>query len=353
MANDPLTVVPLTWGHHGRGCLHIADSLLHTAPFVDFGSTRVLPSSLAEGGGALPGMAGRLSRVEGGACFEPRYPFVEGTRYSAIDTWNGTARLLGSITRPAPLAVPTTRVEAICPAVAEVPFNLLKLYVEFSAPMSEGFAIASVSVWRDGVEKLEGVFLDGPELWDRERKRLTMLLDPGRIKRGLVPHEEAGYPLVEGDTIEVRVAETFTDAAGAPLVAPRTVRYVVIPAMRTRVEPAKWQRSMPPAGSIEPLIVTFDRPLDHALVRRCIAVRREEGARIAGIAEPSADDTGWSFAPASRWRPGRYLLAIQTYLEDLSGNSVRRVFDRDLDNPDDYADVGGVLNVPFVIEPPR
>ena len=67
--------------------------------------------------------------------------------------------------------------------------------------MSEGFAARGVQVLRaDSGQPLQGVFLTmDPELWDPERRRLTLLLDPGRIKRGLVPNLEAGYPLNEGN----------------------------------------------------------------------------------------------------------------------------------------------------------
>ena len=91
------------------------------------------------------------------------------------------------------------------PSTDELPVNQLKLYVHFSSPMSEGWAARAVRVRRaDNDEPLEGVFLAmEPELWDRERRRLTLLLDPGRIKRGLVPNAEAGYPLIQGVSVIV------------------------------------------------------------------------------------------------------------------------------------------------------
>ena len=52
------------------------------------------------------------------------------------------------------------------------------IYVHFSSPMSEGWAARAVRVLRaDNDEPLEGVFLAmEPELGDRERRRLTLLL---------------------------------------------------------------------------------------------------------------------------------------------------------------------------------
>ena len=52
------------------------------------------------------------------------------------------------------------------------------------------------------------------ELWDPERRRLTVLLDPARIKRGLVPHRAIGYPLREGTSVTLVVDAEFPDAVG-------------------------------------------------------------------------------------------------------------------------------------------
>ncbi|MCW2931291.1 MAG: hypothetical protein JWM19_2253 [Actinomycetia bacterium] len=40
-------------------------------------------------------------------------------------------------------------------------------------------------------------------------------------------------------------------------------------------------------------------------------------------------------APARAWAPGSHQLIVDPVLEDLAGNSVSRVFDRDLTRPED------------------
>ena len=147
---------------------------------------------------------------DGSVCFLPRFPFVAGMRYSLLAHRNPadaaeTPPEVWNIQRPAEDAEPVASVVAIYPGGGEVPVNLLKLYVQFSEPMSEGWAQRAVRVCRDDtLEPLEDVFLPmEPELWDRQRQRLTLLLDPGRIKRGLVPNLEAGYPLTEGRPLPV------------------------------------------------------------------------------------------------------------------------------------------------------
>ena len=223
----------LEWAQHdGRDCLKIGgwtEAEHRELIGLDAGALSrrlaVYPSEAMAAGGRpdVPPVAG-LFLVEGAAVwFAPRFPFADGMSYSVLVGSGGDAdgAEVWEIRRPDPDASPTTEVVAIYPAAAELPVNLLRVYVHFSAPMSEGWAARAIKVTREDTgETLDDVFLPPePELWDRERKRLTMLLDPGRIKRGLVPNLEFGYPLVEGTTVRIAVDPAFRDAAGQPLRA--------------------------------------------------------------------------------------------------------------------------------------
>ena len=296
----------------------------------------VFPADLVQGAvGALEwqSIAGRFERDGDAVCFVPRFPFVAGTAYSLVVRGDADReREVWTLVRPGPAGTPTTEVTAIRPTATSIPVNTLRIYIEFSAPMSEGGARRSLRVQRaDDRTPLAGVFLDmTPELWDRERTRLTLLLNPGRIKRGLRPNEEAGYPLTVGVPIFVTVDGSFRDAAARTLRACAERSYEVGAALRSRVDPARWRLEVPAAGSAAPLRVTFDRPLDHALLRHCIEVHDAAGEPIPGEAATDPRETGWRFAPATAWRAGRYALVVDSRLEDVAGNSVTRVFDRDL-----------------------
>jgi hypothetical protein len=188
-----------------------------------------------------------------------------------------------------------------------------------------------------------------PELWDRQRRRLTLLLDPGRIKRGLVPNAEAGYPLVEGVPVAVRVDPAFRDAAGQPLRAGATRRYQVGPPVRARVNPTTWHLSYPAAGSSDALTVTFDRPLDHALLQRCLSINDSAGTRLPGHPSVGPYEHSWQFHPDSPWRAGPHTLIIDPRLEDLAGNSIRRVFDRDLTRAEDMPNAARPATIDFTV----
>jgi hypothetical protein len=291
----------------------------------------VVPSELASQVSVWQPTAGRFKTRDGVSRFQPRFPLVRGLTYSLLIDGVECA----SIAVPARTAMATTDVVSIHPTAAELPQNLLHVYVYFSAPMSEGYAASAVAVHRlDTGERLDDVFVQmEPELWDRSRQRLTLLLEPGRIKRGLVPNIEAGPPLIDGVPIAVRVDRSFRDAAGGPLREPAERRYLVGAAIRARVDPLSWRLTPPTAGSSDELLVSFDRAMDRALLGRCLTVVDPGAAAVPGEATVDEGEHGWRFRPEKPWRAGRYELLADTRLEDVAGNSVRRVFDRDLRLP--------------------
>jgi len=76
--------------------------------------------------------------------------------------------------------------------------------------------------------------------------------------------------------------------------------------------------------------VEFDRTLDHALLQHALWVNDEAGAPLAGHGAAGPGERSWRFQPQSPWKQGRHSVIIDSRLEDLAGNSLMRVFDRDL-----------------------
>ena len=121
---------------------------------------------------------------------------------------------------------------------------------------------------------------------------------------------------------------------GRPLADEFVRRYRVVGDVRRRIEPAEWEIEAPGAGTRDPLVVRFDRPLDHALLHRCLAVVDSDAARLPGRVAVADGERSWEFTPAEAWRDAPCALVVDTTLEDLAGNSVARVFDRELADPD-------------------
>jgi hypothetical protein len=292
--------------------------------------TVVVRPAVAASQPGTPAMAGTVVHDGEDACFVPKYGFVDGTTYVVEVGGGGCAE----ITRPLPERARTGSVVAIHPTATEVPRNLLRIYVWFSVPMSEGQVSSHVRFVDGEGAELPGAIMPGEyELWDPSHRRLTVLLDPARIKRGLVPHRQLGYPFEPGRPVRLVVDPGFLDAHGAPLAAGAQRRYEVGPDERRLIDPVQWGLRPPPARSTVPLQVIFDRPLDHGLLSRCLTVRGGDGRPLPGIAVPGPEERSWNFSPQLPWAPESHEVTVDPVLEDVSGNSLTRVFDRDLAEP--------------------
>lgn len=337
-------------------------------------SLAVAPVSALNLGDDLVATAGTWERSEGTVRFTPRFGAVPGTEFAVVELLGratGGSGAIGSgavsaprspvarrwrevarVSVPAPQQEPTTVVEAIEPALAEVPANLLRLSIVFSQPMEEGSATGRIHLLDASSDELPGSLLD-TELWDADRRRLTVLLEPGRIKRGLQPHEQAGAALTEGGSLTVVVDAAVRDATGAPLVAEARRTYRVTAPWRSRVDPTRWLVTWPTAAQ-DPVSVAFDRPLDRVLSRRYLVPTDATDRRVPGRVVVDAEARSWTFFPAATAAPVESL-HVDARLEDLAGNSVRRVFDRDLTSrADDSLDATEVvLRARSVILRPR
>lgn len=266
-------------------------------------------------------------RVENGElCFRPRFPVEPGlTVYARFVPPGGEPVKREFNTAPRPIQV-RTRVEAVFPSVDVLPSNLLKFYVHFSAPMQRGEAWTNLQLLDAAGRAVELPFLEiDQELWDPEQCRLTVLFDPGRIKRGVLPREEGGPALEAGQRYTLVVSGAWRDANGFPLEREFRKTFRTGGEDRAAIDPARWRIEPPRAGTRQALTVDFGEPLDRALALRLIEVEGHEGSvRLL------AGDARWEFVPSAPWAAGAYRLRIDSRLEDLAGNRVGRAFDVDV-----------------------
>ncbi|MBI3684383.1 MAG: hypothetical protein HY235_28755 [Acidobacteria bacterium] len=280
-----------------------------------------------DGKADLPPLAGTYEVQGDSVRFRPRFPLTPGVRYRAEWRPSGTSRRFEI---PKPAVKPTARVERVYPTSDTLPENQLKLYIHFSAPMSRAEAWRRVHLLDDAGKEVSLPFLEiDEELWDPEGRRLTVLFDPGRIKRGLVPHNEVGPPLVAGRAYQLVIDREWQDAGGTPMVEEFRKSFRVKEADRTPPTPGNWKLHAPRARSSESLQVDFPEPLDSALLERLLWVETAKGAKVEGVITVARNETRWLFAPAIPWLPGNYVLKVGTVLEDLAGNRIDRPFDVD------------------------
>lgn len=275
---------------------------------------------------------GKYRWENGALSFESRYPASPGVTYRAIvrlPTWGKSSTSLET-TAPKAERKPTTQITTIYPTADALPENLLKFYIHFSAPMSTGEAYKHILLETSNGVKLELPFLEiAEELWDKSNTRLTLLLDPGRIKRGLVPREEDGPILVAGQAYRFRVMSDWPDAEGTPLVGEVVKEFKVIGQDTTQPAPTEWKLTTPRAASKSPIVIDLLESLDHAIVTRGIRVFDDKGLEVEGEVTLARQEREWRFTPAQAWIAGDYELRIDDTIEDLVGNNITRPFELD------------------------
>ena len=199
----------------------------------------------------------------------------------------------------------------------------------------------------NGVEVILPFLELNEHLWDRRQQRITLLLDPGRIKRGLKPNEEVGNALIAGHGYTLVIDADWPDANGNRLVRPFRKQFRAAPPDRKSPDPAEWQIAQPDVGGRSPLRVTFPEPLDHALLSRVLHVRDVAGHEVTGTVTITEGETRWQFTPESPWERGEYKLVVSTVLEDRAGNSIGRPFEVDLNKPDQTGVQKPRVDLPF------
>lgn len=290
--------------------------------------------------------------------FEPRFPLAPGVQYRAeFDPARlpksdriKTKTVVADFTISKAHSLPSTKVELVYPTTDLLPENQLKFYIHFSAPMSKGEAYQHVHLMNSGGKEVDLPFLRlDEELWDQKQMRFTLLFDPGRIKRGLKPREEVGPVLEVGKSYTFVIDKDWTDAEGNPLKESFRKSFRAGPPDDNPIDPKTWKLHPPAAGSRDPLLVVFPKPLDHALLERMIGVADATGHELDGTITVTEKETRWNFTPKQPWRPGNYHLTADTTLEDLAGNSIGRPFEVDVFHPIQRQVKSEIVKIPFEI----
>ena len=91
----------------------------------------------------------------------------------------------------------TPKVIAIYPSSDTLPENLLRFYIQFLEPMKAVHNLENIKLLDENGKEIKGaIFNNVYELWDSRQQQLTLILDPARIKTGLIAHNNLGRALV-------------------------------------------------------------------------------------------------------------------------------------------------------------
>jgi hypothetical protein len=294
----------------------------------------------------------KLQTTKGGWQLHPRFRLKPGVTYEAVfkeNTDRPVSERSQRITLKPHTPTKATRLAHVYPSGDSVPENLLRCYLVFDAPMSKGYMAKYIHLYDDEKNEVELPFLLlDEELWNGSMTRLTLLLDPARVKRGLVPNQEMGRALQPGRTYELVIDAGWPDAQGQPLAESHVKKWRVSRADYQQPEIARWEVQAPRAQTREPLTVQFNAPLDHALAQRLITVTDHRGKTLAGEVQLEKEETRWKWTPQAQWQPQTYVLLIDTRLADACGNSLRKPFEV-MSGSDKPAEPSKIIKLPFEV----
>ena len=302
-----------------------------------------------------PAVAGAYAVTRDAIRFTPRFPFDPGRPYevrldlsrleAAGPSSTERRAIVKVVSLPKVEVAPSTVVNAIHPTADVLPENQLRFYVSFSAPMGRKGGLEYIHLLDEAGREVKDPFLPlDAEFWNGDRTRYTVFVDPGRVKRGVLPNEQLGRSLRRGRSYTIAIDREWLDAQGLPLEAPYRQRFRVGPPDERGLDTASWRIAPPAAATRDPLVVTFPGPLDHGLLLRAIGVATG-AATVLGEVTSDQHDTRWSFTPRDPWTTGDYRLVVLTILEDLAGNRIGRAFEVDrFDRVDGTSDQECVRN---------
>lgn len=267
--------------------------------------------------------------------FEPRFPLYPGTSYAVTfdpaKLPGGTGKVVtATLTVPKPDA-PAAAVSAVFPSTDTLPENTLRLYIHFSGPMTRGDSYPHIRLLREDGTVVKYPFLElGEELWNPDGTRFTLLFDPGRIKQGLVPREELGPAIEAGKSYTLVVGTTWKDANGRALKDSFRKTLKVSKPDDVPIDPENWKVTSPAAGGTNPLVLTFPKPIDRALLDHMVWVTDPAGKKVEGTVRVADKETKWAFTPGNAWSAGEHKVVVDTRLEDVCGNRVGSPFEIDV-----------------------
>lgn len=300
----------------------------------------------------VPALLGRYSIENGALVFTPQYPVQAGVRYKAVARIPGMAPITTVAEIPRRVVAPSTIVPNIYPSTNVLPENQLKFYIHFSASMSQGDAFEHIALLDEsGARIADPPFLiRSGELWDREFRRFTLFFDPGRVKRDLGPSLDLGPAILEGKRYTLVIDRKWMDAESNPLKEEFRKTFSVGPPDRKPLDLDTWKIVRPRPGTVEPVVVEFPEPMDHAIVLRELDVLDSAGKAIPGPVALDRDETRWKLTPVTPWKKGKYILRVGTNTADLAGNMVGRTFEVDLFEKIDERIIRQTRDLPFTID---
>jgi hypothetical protein len=211
---------------------------------------------------------------------------------------------------------------SISPKANVLPANTLRFYVHFPTPGEAHFDRDQLWLLNEEEQVVSNPFLVlSQELWSVDGRRLTVLMEPGRIKRGLGTSADHDPALVVG-----RAYSLVLTALGQTVRHTFSVSNPVLEA----VEETRWHLVSPTVDTLDPAVVHFDRVMDAALCADEIGILGPSGEVVQTLVSLATNGMAAQVFPNRPWSAGDHSLIASARLEDVCGNRLGEALDHDL-----------------------
>lgn len=267
--------------------------------------------------------------------FKPYFPFESGLPYVVklninIDEPTYTRFQIGEKRK-----VDQAKVLSIFPTSVLLPENVLRFYIYFQTPMKQEEALQHIKlIDQDGHVDEQAFMKFKEELWSHDGKRLTILFDPGRIKKGISTNMLLGPALNIGNQYHLRISNEWQDVYGQKLLEAKVKRIIVGKAYRDKLEVKEWTLIKPTFNTFDTLTIKFDRIIDHALLKTMAQLRDQDQNLVDGYWEVLDCEKQAQFIPSIKWQNGNYSIRFDTRIEDVAGNNLQNLLDHNIKDQD-------------------
>ncbi|MEL7042962.1 MAG: hypothetical protein AAGL90_15690 [Pseudomonadota bacterium] len=218
----------------------------------------------------------------------------------------------------------------VYPSSDRLPQNTLRFYIYFSAPMDEATVFPAISLNDANGRLVEGAFLKADDLWSPDRTRLTLLMDPGRVKTGLHASDMLGPALKEDERYTLLIGNSARNRMGCALDEAHSKFFGVSGRDSSVPNPLLWSINAPRAESVDGLKIETNEMIDHLSLAYRIRVLSSSGVPIPGRIDIGAEEREWTFTPKTPWEDAEYTIKVDPVLEDIAGNRLSDLFDQPL-----------------------
>jgi hypothetical protein len=225
------------------------------------------------------------------------------------------------------------KILAIYPTTDSIPVNILRFYIQFSAPMQEMNILKHIQLRNEEGKNMTGVFFENQyELWDENRTTVTLIIDPGRVKLGLLANNKMGRAFDEGKKYSLTIDSLLLDFNDQKLSNSFSKTFVAVKADTIAPDTKKWELELPKVNTYEPIVINFKDKIDHISVQTLIKIVKDN-IKVEGKITLQNGEQKAIFTPKNKWKVGDYQVIINPRLEDIAANSVNQIFDH---KPSDF-----------------